>query len=93
MKIPQKVKIGGHYYAVKHVENLNDPNDHCGFCKLVANEILINKNGQAQSQQEETLIHEIMEAINYNYELKLEHRQITIIASAFYQVLKDNKFI
>lgn len=46
-----------------------------------------------QQNQETTLLHEILEQINYRYELGLEHQQITILESALYQVIQDNPAI
>ena len=95
MKIPKKLKIGSHVYTIEHVNlGLTDQNTDLGLCRATKNEITINSNpGIALSQQEATLFHEIIEAINYNYELELNHQQITTISEAFYQVLKDNKLI
>ena len=91
MKIPKKLKIGSHVYNVEHVDR---GETDLGLCSPVKNEIIINSNpGISLSQQESTLIHEILEAIDYNYQLELNHKQITIISEAYYQVLKDNKLI
>jgi len=90
MKIPKQVKINGHYYSV----NIGDlDSEELGFCKPSENCISINTRKQARSQQEETLLHEIIEAINFNNELKLEHPQITALSTTLYQVLKDNNFL
>ncbi len=43
-----------------------------------------------QSQQESTLLHEIIEALDFNLELKLEYNQISQLKVGLYQVLKDN---
>lgn len=51
--------------------------------------IAINNSLQLDSKQE-TLLHEIIEVINFNTELKLKHNQIQAISSCIYSVLKDN---
>lgn len=93
MKFPKKVKIGGHYYDIL-VADLDEKagSDKAGGCYVVKNKIYVNKNyNYSQSQTEESFLHEIIEALNYNYELKLEHEKISILGSTLYQVLKDNK--
>ena len=41
-------------------------------------------------QKLSTLIHEVLEAINYHLELDLQHRVITGLEVALYQFLTDN---
>jgi len=87
-KIPSKLKILGHSYDVI----LIDDNETSGFGSLNpnTNTIRLNKN-KTQSQIESTLLHEIIEALDHNLELKLEHRQISALEAGLYQVLRDNK--
>lgn len=93
MKIPKKLKIGGHIYRVKfrdrHVE---DGVDTAGNCLCTQTTIWIDKTAK-QSQQESTFFHEIIEAINGESELKLEHTQICALEFGLYQVLKDNHLL
>ena len=42
---------------------------------------------------EEGLFHELVEAVNYHLELRLEHNQITPISEGLYTVLKDNGWL
>ena len=95
MKIPKQIKIGGHIYKIIYKDGFKDTlNDKPGICKLLGNKIFVNKNNDCSlSQQEESLIHEIIEAINYNYQLDLSHQNISILGSTIYQVLKDNKLL
>lgn len=41
---------------------------------------------------EETLLHEILEAINIMNDLQLDHTTLSTISQAYYQVLKCNGF-
>jgi len=95
MKIPKKLKIGAHIFKVKYFNReAKDLNDNLGSCNCVKCEIVINSDPNISvSQQEETLLHEILEALNYNYQLKLSHESLSIIAEGLYQVLKDNKLL
>lgn len=89
MKLPNIIKIGGHVYSVSSSNTLARDNDAHGSSCGNALEITIDTTIPEQNQ-ESALLHEILEQINYRYELRLEHRQITILESALYQVLRDN---
>ena len=88
MKILDKVKVLGHDYKILMVD-LNET-DQFGTMNQNTLIIRLNKN-KAQSQINETLLHEIIEALNHDLEIGLEHRQISAIEAGLYQVLKDNK--
>ena len=84
-----KVKVGGLIYKIKYVH----PHVIDGDCgKFDANNltILINESLSLEMQRT-TILHEIIEAINYNYELNLKHNKITTLESTFFQILKENK--
>lgn len=87
MRIPDKLKILGHEYAVKIID-LNET-DTFGNHNMNTLIIRLNRN-KADSQIQSTLLHEIIEAINYNMEIELEHPQISALEAGLYQVLKDN---
>jgi hypothetical protein len=79
------IKIGGHHFTVDYVDGLADS----GSTDTALNKILINKN-LSKSNQESTILHEIIEAINAIYDLKLEHQTIQTIEAALFQIYKDN---
>lgn len=87
MKIPAKMKIGGHFYLVKLVEP-EDIEKVCGEVDRSKLEIKINNN-LPQSQLEETLIHESLHAIN----MDIPEKEIEYLSSSIYQVLKDNNLL
>ena len=86
------IKIGGHDVAVKLWSSNGLVGAPCGQFDSRNNEIIINTYYDIQNQ-ETTLIHEIIEAINYLFELNLEHNKIQTLEAALYQILKDNKMI
>lgn len=90
MTIPKKLKIGGLIYDVI----LKDRNKECGVSHYGTTDPSLMKiwihSGISKQQQESTLIYEILEAINHNWELRLEHQQISQLETSLYQVLKDN---
>jgi len=96
MKIPKKIKVAGHYYKIiiddkglskKHlVGELNNDFKEIRLCEFYK-----SKRKRAKSEIEETFIHEILHAINKNYNNdSLPEKVIDRIGIGLYQVLKDN---
>jgi hypothetical protein len=83
MKIPSKLKIGGHVFRVV-VKEMSE----CGLTKRTLNEIWI-ANDLSQTQKEVTLIHEILHAINGEQ----DHKLLDSFSEQIYQVLKDNNLL
>lgn len=92
MGLPEKIKIGGFIINVEEIENLIVKRNNLGEYSPTTNKISIDKSVTEQ-QKEETLLHEIMEAINCIYDIDLNHHQISIIATVLHQVLKDNELV
>ena len=89
MKLPKSVRIGGHEVIVI----LSDWDDgRMGASNIVDNKIHINRNCSC-TQQESTLLHEILEYINSSCNLELRHEQICTLEVILYQTIKDNKLI
>lgn len=86
-----KLRVLGKDFELKVVDS-QIVGSACGHFHSDRNEILINKR-MCKSMQESTIIHEIIEALNYHLELNLEHNKITALESGLYQVLKDNNLI
>ena len=61
-----------------------------GRLNLKRGEIWVD-NTQSLQQQRETLLHEIIEAINIQCDLELNHNQLSTISAVLFQVLEDNK--
>jgi hypothetical protein len=89
MNIPKKIKIGGLVFKVELYENLTAGAQSYGQMRPMEQKIVIDKT-LSEQMQEQTFIHEILEVIDSNYELKLEHRNISVLEAALYQVIKDN---
>jgi len=87
MKIPEKIKIGGH--TVEIVSNEWAYN-RMGSSHIIPNKIYVNSS-ICKSQQESTLLHEILEFINDSCSLQLSHLQISVLENMLYQVFVDNE--
>ena len=84
------LRIGGVKYSVSFVKDyardFNMLGSHCGN----SSEINID-NGLSRERTEKTLLHEALEAINFEYELDLEHCKLTVLETALYAMIKDNE--
>lgn len=86
----KKLKILGYDYVVKFSPSSDDGGMHdAGRCNATKQIIIVDKETHKQCQ-ESTVLHEILEALQYHLELGLEHRIIASLESGLYQVLTDN---
>ena len=95
MKIPDKLKVAGHVYKVVwdngrlsesgFVGETDHNQDIIYLCKCYP------KKERAKSEIEETFLHEILHAIDVNYNNHaLSEEETTRLATGLHQVLKDN---
>lgn len=97
MKIPKEVKIGPYLYKVELVKHLKEgKNDMFGLCNfgelkisLRTKSVYNKKIDIAPLVLEATFIHEVLEAINYHYELRLKHSNISSLETILIDVFKD----
>ena len=94
MKIPNKLKILGYDYEIILREDRlkEDGSENPGTHSSRVQRIWIDAT-QTQQQQESTLIHEILESLNYSLELQMPHNVISSLEAGLYQVLHDNDFL
>lgn len=84
------IKIGGINYRIEYKKDLTRDRGHLGEC--CGNNATIGLDDNLDYNVErKVLLHEIIEAINFEYELNLEHNKISIFETALYQILIDNK--
>jgi hypothetical protein len=82
------IQILGHTYTLDLSEDNRDIEGH-GSTDCLKQVIQIASNAHSQEQRS-TLLHEIIEVLNFQLELKLEHQKITALAEGLYQVLGAN---
>jgi len=94
MKLPKKIKIANHVYTIEEWEpDLALATGCFGLCQNNELNIKISTD-YSQSQIKETLLHEVLHAINWTYHIEegdCEERTVTAMASALSQVFQDNK--
>lgn len=86
------LKILGHDYEVAVDSTLASTRGLAGLCDLRTSAITIDGE-QSAGRREETLMHEVFEALDYHLELGLKHRQITALSEGLYAVLKTNDIV
>ena len=87
MKKDMKLNIGGHTYTILECELNHEESDKelYGRHLVKDNLILINESIQ-ESRQYETLMHEILHAIFYNYGLDHDESRIDAISNGLFQL-------
>lgn len=94
MKLPSKLKIGGHIYPVTIQDRLkNAGTDKLGSSNVYYEIGIWLESRQTQTQLESTLIHEILEIINSLNKLGLDEHTICVLETNLYQVLRDNNLL
>ena len=85
--MPDTIKIGGvHYKIIPSESNVIDSSG-----KIVFGSATIHIDETLQHDMAlATLLHEVVEVINEENELKMKHRVIQTLATQLFQVLKDN---
>lgn len=89
MNIPKVIKIGGYEIKVELVKQLMNKREEFGNYEPVTQTINIDEDN-TQQQKEQTLLHEILEAIKAIYWLEIEHKDLNLLATVLHQVIKDN---
>lgn len=96
MRIPNKIKVAGHWYKVKWddkglikerlIGSTNNDFKEIRLCKHYK-----SKRARAKSEIEETLMHEIVHAVDKNYNNNsLTEKALNRLSQGLYQVLVDN---
>ena len=92
--LPKIVKIAGYDYTV--ISEVGKQDERCAddpAAMTPRTQMIWIDSKQTVDGQISSLFHEIIEAINYHYQLGLKHNIIAILETTIYQVMKDNKFI
>lgn len=96
MKIPDKLKVAGHYYKIIFDDNGLSKKQLVGHSSNDFKEIKLcryykSKRARAKSEVEETLMHEIIHVIDRHYNNdSLSEKAVDRLSNGLYQVLKDN---
>lgn len=84
--LPPSIKIIGKVYTVEPVPELDE---ECGLCYDVKQLIKISEE-LPQELSQDTLLHEVMHAVDYQMHINMKERQISAMASGLIAVFKEN---
>lgn len=90
MKVPKKVRILAKDFQVHVLEDGILGGSDLGGVNNVRCQIQLSA-AQDSQQMRDTLIHEIIHAVDYAVAAGLEERQVHAIASGMYAVIRDNE--
>lgn len=82
------IKICGHYYKVKFVENLtNSSGDHHAWGRIHPGRQTIEiELDSTKSKKKESLVHEVLHAIESSIDLGLGEMEICVLANTLFQL-------
>lgn len=87
--IPKKVWIGESEWSIKFVKLVDGNEKFLGCCKADTKEIFI-KVGLRPKERAHTLIHELLHALEFEYELEVAHDLIYRLEGPIYDLVCDN---
>ena len=82
---PETIRILGKIYRVSR-KVMKKSFGQCDHGQL---KITINPK-QAKQQEQDTVLHEVIHAVEYGMQLEMEEEQVHSLASGLYAVLRDN---
>jgi hypothetical protein len=89
-KINMTLRIAGIDHEVKEVHDLARVDGATGHFDPILKEIRIDEDQHPQEKQR-ILLHEILEAVDREFYLKLDHNgQLSKLDAALFQIFKDN---
>ena len=89
MKLPHKVKIGGHWFKISFLSEKDGGFDTSGRKMGWQGKIFIQER-MTESKKQSVLLHEIIHEISWQNNLDLTESQVSALSEGFYQVITDN---
>jgi Zn-dependent peptidase ImmA (M78 family) len=87
--LPKELVIATLVHRVVTDDNIAAEDNHYGECNH--RQLVITIDGGAhQDRQKQTLLHEVLEAVNHEYHIDLSHNQIEQLECAMFAFLRDN---
>lgn len=83
--VPTSVRILGKEYEVKVIPDFED----CGQCDDLKQELRLQAN-MPMALEQDTLLHEIIHALDFSIKTHMKERQVSALASGLIAVFRDN---
>lgn len=90
LHIPEITTIGGHEIQIVYDEKVDEYADCFGLYDSSTDKITLNP-GVSNAQLEETYIHELIEACNKLFDLKMDHQTIQTLGVGMHQALTTGR--
>lgn len=85
-----KIKIAGLEYTIELIKDLGRDSSCLGQCCGNSSLIQIDQDLDEQ-RKKKVLLHELIEAIKFEYDLPIEHHIVILLETALFDVLENNK--
>lgn len=89
MKLPSLIRVIGKPYSVELVPKTKLETADLGECKYPEQQITI-QSGQAKEQEQDTLLHEVIHAVDEAMDTDLSETQVRRMATGLLAVFHDN---
>ena len=89
-KIPRVVRVGPFEYVVSQEQGLRDEDDDESFGLVNHSDLIIRLDNSCKRPAQETFIHEVIHVIDRNAGESLDERQVAMLGTGLFQLLKDN---
>jgi hypothetical protein len=86
----KKINILGYNYTIDTTRPLEEMEGNVGYCDFDKLELRV-ANDVPEDAKNSTIIHEIIEAVNYHLEIGLEESQIKQLEVGIFQAFNDNR--
>lgn len=86
---PTHVLINQEHYSVRFVKVIRKEKTCLGICDPERREIMI-KIGQTKEETFKTFLHELLHAIEFEYELKIKHKLVHALEDPIFKLLVEN---
>lgn len=82
---PKSIRILGKEYGVQFIEDF----ENCGECHDIKQMIKMQTE-MPMALEQDTLLHEVIHALDFNMKLHMKERQVSALASGIIAVFRDN---
>lgn len=89
MKRPEKAEVVGKTYRIQYVKGQPLAEDDMGECDD-ENQLISICDGLPLGNEQDTVLHECIHALDKQFGIKLSERQVTRLAPAILAFVKDN---
>jgi hypothetical protein len=91
MRLPKQLTICGYVYKLKKVDGTTHSAGPFKGLSDLTNQVIYLDKWLPEDEMLSTLLHEILEVVNYVHTLNLAHHKIMCIENSLFSTMRDNK--